>query len=529
MTKTVILLGLLAALIVVPLTLRTGSGVAREGRPLIIMTPHNEQIRGEFGRAFDAWHRERFGEPVDVIWSVPGGTSEIRKMLVAQWESALKKDDPVGGSADLVFGGGTYEHEVLKRGVEVVVDGETKAASISAPVEIPPEELERIYGENRVGDSPLYDPERHWFGTALSGFGIVYNRDVLDRLGLPAPTSWDDLCRGELLGWLALVNPGQSGSVTTAFDAILQRRGWRDGWRILRRAAASSRYFSASSLKPPIDVSRGDAAMGVCIDFYGRYQAQAIKVSGSPDRIGYVDPPGETLIDPDPISMLDNAPDPELAERFVRFCLSPAAQALWQFRVDDPIDDGLGPHVYELRRLPVLRSMYAEHFDRLIDPVDPFRIARPVESPDRNFRSFIAVLFSALAIDSHHELRDAWRAIVTHPAYPRDLALVGAEDVSDPTLAMMLRRFDGMPSVPGPDGTLLSLESVEDLPAIKSGWLRDGWIDDGLWSPQERGADVLRRRLVEQFRTSYRAVVDMAGGALVRGPGGQERHDGQSG
>ena len=70
-------------------------------RTLVIMTPHNEQIRYEFKRAFEAWHLETFDEAVNIAWSVPGGTSEIRRMLMAQWTAALEQGVRPGGDADL--------------------------------------------------------------------------------------------------------------------------------------------------------------------------------------------------------------------------------------------------------------------------------------------------------------------------------------------------------------------------------------------------------------------------------------------
>jgi ABC-type Fe3+ transport system substrate-binding protein len=143
---------------------------------------------------------------------------------------------------------------------------------------------------------------------ALSGFGIVFNRDALDEVGRGEPETWIDVCDPALRGHVALVNPSQSGSITTAFEAILKRYGWIEGWRILRRMGANARYCSAASLQPPIDVSQGNAAVGVCIDFLGRFQAQALREAGDPDRLGYIDPRGGTTIDADPISMLRNAP-----------------------------------------------------------------------------------------------------------------------------------------------------------------------------------------------------------------------------
>jgi ABC-type Fe3+ transport system substrate-binding protein len=481
---------------------------------LIIITPHNEQIRFEFGEAFRRWHQAYYGEPATIIWSNPGGTSDIRRMLESQYAAALAAGTPPGGNADLVFGGGSYEHGLFKRGVRAAVNGAEAWVSISAPVDLPPSWLDDRYGENRIGDGQLYDPEHYWFGTALSGFGLVYNRDVLRALALPEPDAWDDLCSPKLRGWVALVNPAQSGSIKTTFETVLQQLGWERGWRVLRRAAANARYFSASSPKPPIDVSMGDAAMGICIDFYGRYQSQAIVEAGGGDRVGYVDPPGQTSIDADPVSMLRGAPHPEHARRFIEFCLSDEAQLLWQFPVRPPGAEGPGPLRYELRRMPIVRSMYDRSFDRFIDAVNPYAIARPVEHPDRHYRAFITELFAGMAMDVHDDLVRAWTAIVEHPSYPKTDAIVAADDrfVTDPALREMLRLFDEMPSLPGPDGAVLSLDRTENLAMLNRGWLRQEWEGTGLWHDESTPGDAMRRHFAGFFRGKYRAIVALAGG-----------------
>lgn len=483
-----------------------------DARRLIIITPHNEQIRYEFAQAFDKWHQKHYGERVNVIYSVPGGTSEIRRMLFAQFTAAAEAGREVGGDADLVFGGGSYEHTQLKRGVRAVVGGQVIDVPISTPVDFADSWLYERYGANIIGDTRLYDLDKHWFGTALSGFGIVFNRDVLRKLELAEPTYWEDLCDAKLLGWVALVNPGQSGSITTAFDTILQRRGWEHGWRILRRAAANARYFSASALKPPTDVSQGNAAMGVCIDFYGRYQSQSLISAGRGDRVGYVDPPGATTIDPDPISMLRNAPHPEVAQRFIEFCLTEEAQSLWQFQTNDGHEDGLGPTRFELRRLPVLRSMYDERYmHRMIDRVNAFELAAPLENPHPDLRSFVVILFSSMAMDTHHDLVRAWQAITSHPAYPRTGGIITADDVQDPQLREMLERFDAMPTISGPQGEVYSLAARDQLSTIRQGWLREQWAHEGLWNPESTPADEMRRQFGAFFREAYQQIASASG------------------
>ena len=502
---------ILVVLAALPVLLARGGGASSEGsRRAIIYTPHNEQIRAEFGRGFAAWHQRSFGEPAEVVWNTPGGTSEIRRILEANAEAALRAGRPIGGNADLVFGGGSYEYGQLKRELSVeVAAGEPGSRRTGRILEKPSFDaawLEETYGENMVGDQPLHDPDGYWFGCALSGFGIVYNRDLLARRGLPEPREWADLADARLAGAVTLVNPSQSGSVTTALEAIIQRLGWEQGWQIIHRMAANARSVASSAPKVPLDVSAGDSAAGPCIDFYGRYQAQAIRDAGDPDRLGYIDPQGQTVIDPDPIALLANAPNRETAERFIRFVLSDEGQALWQFEAKTRAPGELGPERFELRRMPVRRDFIKRFHGQFLDDVDPFALASAVKDPDKNARAFIAPLFSAQCADRRDELARAWDAIRLHPAYPRDRALVTAGDVSDPALRGMLEDFDAMPTIDGPGGTRHDLGTRAGRAAIRDGWLKGKWAGEGLWPEGASPADELRRRIGAFYSEKYARI-----------------------
>ncbi|MFO0829638.1 MAG: extracellular solute-binding protein [Phycisphaerales bacterium] len=535
----VLLLLVLALLLGVPTALARrdrGGTASGDARRLVIFTPHNEQIRQEFGDAFARWHEAKYGERVEVSWRQPGGTSEIRKVLESAYLADLKRGDgKIGGNGDLLFGGGSYEFTQMSKELAVETADGKRTTTVLAPVALDTAILDEVYGKGvdgkppLIGDVPIYDAKGMWYGAALSGFGIVYNPALLASLGAPMPTRWADLGNPRLREWVVLVNPAQSGSVTTAFEAILQRHGWQEGWRILRRMAANARSFAASAPKAPTDVSLGDAAAGVCIDFYGRYQAQAMMDAGprpslapaavgAVPRVGYVDPAGETVIDPDPIAMLRGAPNPELAKRFMEFVLSREGQSLWQFRAKSRLGerphDELGPEQYELRRMPVRRDLYAHDLDRFVDRVDPWKIATAVENPDKNYRAFLPSIFVAMAIDNRAGLRAAWNAIVDHPAYPRTADLVTAADVDDPTLKSMLEHFDAMPIVAGPDGTSFDLGEVRTLAAVRDGWLKGGWAKDNLWPSDALPAEVLRTRMTAFFRDQYRAIVEARAGVV---------------
>ncbi len=499
---------ILTILLAIPMLARSHESRPSSGdiRKLIIISPHNEAIRSEFGRAFSQWHQQQFGEAVEVVWNTPGGTSDIRKVLQSQYHADLLAAQPEpGGAADIVFGGGSYEFDVLKREITAEVNGHRVSTTILKPVEFSDEQLSGWYGENQLGDSRLFDPTKYWFGTALSTFGIVYNRDILRDLGVDPPHRWEDLCDPRLRGWVAMINPAQSGSIATAMAAILQKHGWKEGWRILRRISANSRYFSASSPRGPIDVSQGEAAAGICIDFYGRFQSQSVVEGGAGDRVGYVDPVGETIVDPDPVAMLRGAPSPDLAKHFIEFCLTDAAQALWQFRAGQ--DGDLGPEQFELRRLPIRRGFYERYFDRMIDKVNPYDIAVAMPTREGDFRSMLSPMLAAMAIDSDSELKEAWSVIIDDPAYPSTAGVVTAEMVDDPNLKRRLTLFDAMPSTDTPDGVPAVMDSEASVVSVGKGWLKEGWKDAGLWPANASPVDVLRRRWTQFFSDNYRMIV----------------------
>ncbi len=509
-------LGSFLAVLALPLFFRERADRApADALTLVVVTPHVEHLRYEFARGFSDWHERTHGRPVVVDYRRPGGTSEIRKQLIAQYTAALQggvilpdgsmaqrprpdgSTEPATMSYDLVFGGGSFEHAALKSGVTTTLgsaDGGSRTVTvpISVPAPIDQATLDGWFGENRIGRSPLYDTERYWIGNALSGFGIAYNREVLARLGVPEPRSWDDLTDPRLTGWLALADPRQSGSVTTTYESILDGYGWDHGWRALRAMAANSRYFSSSSAKAVIDVSHGEAAAALAIDFYGRYESQAALEPGQSaeeSRVGYIDPPGLVMIDPDPVSILRGAPHPELAIRFVEFLLSVEGQAIWQFPVTDGGPDALGPRRFELRRMPIRRVMYEtpDLRGRFIDDVDVYEIA--ADPPARGWRSMIGPLFGAFAVDTHEDLVHAWRAM--------HRAREGGADAA--FLADLEEAFYAMPVHEMPDGTSLPL-NPENYRAIR---------DD--WRP-ERDPDRVaenRIRYTRFFRDNYRRVVAM--------------------
>ncbi|MFI4893173.1 MAG: ABC transporter substrate-binding protein [Phycisphaerales bacterium JB058] len=521
------------SLVAVPLVLRPADKQpdAGEVRQLIVITPHLAQLREEFDAGFRRWHEAKYGEPVRVQYLAPGGTSEIIKQLSAQYAAAWDagKIDHTTFEAgpgtipiDVMFGGGSYDHGRLMTALSVkrnTEDGSTE--SVTLPMSIPAgfesEWLQEIFGPNAVGSQPLYEKDQHWIATALSSFGIVYNRNEYADLGLSPPQSFHDLTDPNLFGRLALADPRQSGSITTTLDYILAKEGWEEGWKLLRGLSANARYFSGSSGKPPIDVSSGEAAAGLAIDFYGKAQAQSALAPGlkpSEGRVGYADPAGSVYIDPDPVSILRGGPEPELAKRFVEYLLTEQGQSIWNFRPNAELSEDeraydeegvlLGPSVYALRRMPARRVMYEKHMPRLMDKVNPFLLAG-TDKPSP-WRSSIGPMMGAFGIDTADEIKAAWQALIQ----------ARADDSFPPVvLAEMERLFYALPEhlMPpdeaGQAGEVLPF-TPENYRAIRNSW-RDPKHPEWAVKSQIRYVDFFRKNYGEVVRLGRTRALSTAG------------------
>ncbi|MEM6391801.1 MAG: extracellular solute-binding protein [Planctomycetota bacterium] len=501
---------LLVAVIAVPVGFRLlasepgaagGGGVGDE--KLIIITPHNEQIRYEMARGFNAWRVANGKAPITFDWRASGGTSDLRKGILAQFAAQLRKgklDEGIG--ADLFFGGGGFDHNQVAIGVDPDDKGPMPAVSVSVAPKLPAGLLEAAIPDRKAFGGASTEVlvrtddlgEVKWIGTALSSFGIVFNRDALERLGLPEPRRWVDLTDPRYQDWVALADPSHSGSAKAAFNTVLKRRGWTEGWGILRRAFANSRYFTNSASKVPVDVAKRDAAAGMAIDFYGRFQAGAIPMD--PDRVGYVDPvmvvDGKevslTATTPDPVTLLRGAPSQELASEFIGWLLTREAQLLWQLKTEA---EG-GPERFELRRQPIRPDLYADRTGWADPEVDPYATASKLHPAVPDYFGWTSVLTQSMATDIHDDLRAAWKA------------LVAAEASGHPNLAEMRRLFDAMP----PELTLEMPEGWQEALGDE-GHPEHAAVVAALKAWEERLDEVSKTRRVwrEFFQDNYREVV----------------------
>jgi len=367
---------------------------------LVAISAHNENITDEFGWAFSLHHALEHGAKVKIEWrQVGGGGGSIQQYLTNVYQNADTAE------IDVVWGGGDILFSSLSKPVGKHADG------ILQPINLPAETLEQIPPE--LAGQPLYDKHLRWVGCALSGFGFLYNAGMLGkcayvdggerRVGIPPPGKWDDLGDRRFSDLLTLADPGQSGSATQAYRMIVvSEPTWPAGWAKLMGVLSNAKRFSDSAGSAANAPVLGDALVATCIDFYG-----ILRVAESPDQLVYVSPPGQTVFTPDPIAILKNPPNPELAQRFAQFVLSRQGQALWALRVGVPD----GPVRSVLGRQPIRRDVYEIYHDqmspRLVNPYEAgqsMQIAPTMTGVDFNV---LRALIVAAAIDNTDLMRQA--------------------------------------------------------------------------------------------------------------------------
>jgi len=457
--------GMAAVLCVIGLA-GCGGGGDGAGDHLVIYSPHGEAARKEFTRAFTAYYLEKTGRPVEMKWPDAGGSSDILRHVEDKARSGIH-------DVDVVFGGGPI-HAQLKR------DG------LLQPYRLPDDLLDAL--PKTIAGQPLYDPEFHWYGAAISSFGIIFNRKLIADRGLPGVTQWTDMARPEFFGLVGMVDASQSGSVRKAYEIVLQAYGYERGMSVLALMAANARDIGRSASEIPRGCAQGFIGLGPCIDFYA--WRQMTEAGG--EHLGFVLPEGLTVINTDPISILRDAPHAEVAREFVGFVMSPRGQTLWSLRKGTPG----GPVAETLGRYAVLPEVYADHQADLVPGLKSPLGAPPNTSYDQaKENARIAVLpayLKAMMITNKRMLTDAWKAVIDAEAPEALVAELTAPLVSEDEMLRLARDV----------WTPVVIDAgAPDAEKERLGAERDRRM---------RAQSDLNLQWSEAFRTRYKAVADKA-------------------
>lgn len=331
-------------------------------KEVVVVTSFPKELFEAYKKAFEAKY--------------PGVTVVIQQKPTSQGVTYIRETTSKP-EADIMWASAVDAFEVLK------------TEKLLAKYDLPKEIASRIPA--KVGAFPVHDPDNFFFGFALSGYGMMWNKPYLQAHKLKSPAEWTDLIDPSYFGHLSISAPSRSGTTHLTIESILQAYGWDKGWALLLNMGGNMAVITERSFGVPEGVNNGQYGIGIVIDFFG---LSAI-ASGFPVDFAY---PSLTPIVPANVGMVKGGPNSENAKRFVNYLLSEEGQMLL-FKSD-------------IGRLPVIPQLYAK---APAGYPNPFRMK--IGGLDFNSElsssryNIVNPLFDQIITFRLSELKEAWGAI----------------------------------------------------------------------------------------------------------------------
>ena len=217
------------------------------------------------------------------------------------------------------------------------------------------------------------DPNGYWYGIYTGILGFMVNKDELDRMGLEAPQTWDDLLKDEYKGLIWLSNYNTAGTAKLVVNTILQMKGHDEGIQYLVALDKNIQVYTKSGSGPSKNVGTGECVIGIGFLHDGITQI----VDNGYENIQLIIPADGTSCEIGPVAIFQGAKHPNAAKLFMEYALSPecvnmaASTGSYQFLVLDnatqpqaAIDFGLDPSLvwdgYDFADAAANTSKYVE-------------------------------------------------------------------------------------------------------------------------------------------------------------------------
>ena len=219
-------------------------------------------------------------------------------------------------SGDVWFGGTTDPYN------EAVADGLL-------------EPYEAINAANLISDD-YKDPTNCWYGIYKGILGFMVNTEELDRLGLEAPKTWDDLTKEEYKGLIMLSNPNTAGTAKLIINTMVQMKGHDEAMEYFKKLDQNVSQYTKSGSGPSKMVGPGECVIGVGFLHDGIYQ-----ILQGYDNIQLVVPEDGTSYEIGATAIFKGCAHPNAAKLWVEYALSPecvelaAKNGSYQFLVID--------------------------------------------------------------------------------------------------------------------------------------------------------------------------------------------------
>lgn len=162
-----------------------------------------------------------------------------------------------------------------------------------------------------------------WMGMDAWMAAICYNRVEAKKLGLPKPSSWQDLTKPVYQGHVIMPNPNSSGTGYLDVSSWLQIFGEDKGWEYMDGLHQNISRYTHSGSKPCKLAAAGEIPIGISFAFRGA----KLKKAGAPLDIVF---PAEGLgWDMEATAIIKGTEKLEAAQTLVDWTVSKAANEMY--------------------------------------------------------------------------------------------------------------------------------------------------------------------------------------------------------
>ena len=162
------------------------------------------------------------------------------------------------------------------------------------------------------------DPGNHWFGIYKGILGFMVNNEELQRLGIEAPKTWDDLTKPEYKGLIMLSNPNTAGTAKLVINTMVQMKGHDEAMEYFKKLDQNIAQYTKSGSGPSKMVGPGECVIGIGFLHDGIYQ-----ILQGYDNIGLIVPEDGTSFEIGATAIFKGAAHPNAAKLWIEYALSP--------------------------------------------------------------------------------------------------------------------------------------------------------------------------------------------------------------
>ncbi len=169
------------------------------------------------------------------------------------------------------------------------------------------------------------DADYYWSGIYAGPLCFESNTRSLEKYGLTAPTSWEEICDPKYVGRVQVANPGSSGTAYNVLATLVQIYGEDEAFAMLKKLDKNVTQYTRSGSAPGKNASIGETTIAI------GYAHDGVRLisQGYPLQITF--PSDGTGYEVASISMIKNGPadEQEAAKKLIDWALGETAAKIY--------------------------------------------------------------------------------------------------------------------------------------------------------------------------------------------------------